>query len=494
MPAAFFLLFNFSVSTVKILFLSRAVYFSFLILLFLLLRHLSLGKFFRPIIGGISSILFIHGIVQKFILFPFYLKNINPEGSFYSDAFFLRIKSGRIFSLFALPTLYAIVCVVLIVFCLHFLLESNRKKVQISWGVLLTGGLFNLILTESFGGVVLLAGGIVVYFLLAGILKLKFLVPSVMVLSLFLFITIGLRFGEAQKLEPITLRFSNWVQATRIIAAYPFGGIGLGNYENVISSFTRSEEAKSIYAHNFFLQFTAETGIMISAILLLFPVIAWRKLKPYQDQDPRAKKEKIVYYTVLLVLLLYNVIDIGFYFFTAGVVGAIVLSQVYPYSDSNPLSNRAKFPAAGIAVTLLLFVFVSFLMIVETLSDSSRKKADFLLSQKDFQVAETNYKASLKFNPFNYKSMIGCAYLYVLTGRDAQAEPLLDQALRQCPDSGFAHFLKSRMEFKHNRFFTCYYHALEAYNANKMNNRYRGWSEFIKKNLENDLRGRGGAR
>ncbi|MCP5045550.1 MAG: O-antigen ligase family protein, partial [bacterium] len=205
-------------------------------------------------------IVFLYGIMQKFVLFPIYLSRISPEDNFYTQAFITRIKGGRIFSIFPLPTLYAIICTVLILFIFHYMISASKTgKERFLWGTLLLAGLVNLILTQSFGGVLYLTAGGLVYLLVSGILKVKYLVPVIMVLSLFLSITIGLRFSEIRELEPIKFRYSNWKQAARIIEANPLWGAGLGNYEAKIARYTRPGEARSIYAHNFFLQFTAET-------------------------------------------------------------------------------------------------------------------------------------------------------------------------------------------------------------------------------------------
>lgn len=115
-----FLFLNFSVSSVKILFVSRLTYFFFLVFLFLFLRRYNLEKVLRLTVAGTSAIIFIYGILQKFVLFPIYLKTISPQEDFYTQAMITRIKGGRIFSIFPLPTLYAIICTVLILFIFTF--------------------------------------------------------------------------------------------------------------------------------------------------------------------------------------------------------------------------------------------------------------------------------------------------------------------------------------------------------------------------------------
>ena len=489
LPAAFFLLVNFAVSPVKVLFFSSFIYFSFLSLLFLLLRRFSLDRLLPPIVGGISFILFLYGIIQKFILFPYYLNQITPGDNFYSQALVTRIKSGRIFSLFALPTLYAIICTVLIIFIFHYFLTAVDKKIKAFWALLLAAGLFNLLLTQSFGGVLYFSIGILLYLLLSGILKFKYLVPILMGLSLFLFITIALRFSEAKEFEPIKLRWSNWTQAGRIIESSPFWGVGLGNYEAKISYYTLSSEAKSMYAHNFFLQFPAETGLIIPCVLLLFILVRRKKLKPENY------KEKIVYISVLLVLLFYNTIDIGLYFFSAGIAAAIALSQVYPHrerqlqpnTEAQPLiKNHEKIkPWKDTKLKMMMtgFAVLCFLMVIEAISQNHRETADFLYAQNDYENARLYYQKSFKINPFNYNSLAKYGEIRFRSNNHREAEKYLDKALKLYPDLSLANYLKSRIRFENKNLFTSYYYAAAAYYKNKLNSQYKRWFQFMKKNL-----------
>jgi len=474
LPAAFFLLVNFAVSPVKILFFSRLIYFSLLFLLFLFLRRFSLDKILPPIIGGVSFILFFYGIIQKFVLFPYYLSQITPGDNFYSQALVTRIKSGRIFSLFVLPTLYAIICTVLIIFIFHYFLTSTNKKIKAFWTLLLAAGLFNLLLTQSFGGVLYLSMGILLYLLFSGILKFRYLVPVLMALSLFLFIIIVLRFSEAKEFEPVKLRLSNWEQAGRIIKSAPFWGVGLGNYEAKISYYTLSSEAKSIYAHNFFLQFLAETGFIIPCVLLLFLLISGKKLKPTDY------KKKIVYISVFLVVLFYNVIDIGFYFFSAGITAAIALSQVYPQKGEKIMPRediRLKMMVIGLALLCLL-------MLGENISQNHRKTADFFYSQKDYENARQYYRKSFKINPFNYNSLVKYAEINFRFNNLWEAEKYLDKALKLYPDLALANYLKSQIRFKRQNLFESYYYSAAAYDKYKLNAQYKQWFEFMRQNLE----------
>ncbi|MCP4219740.1 MAG: hypothetical protein GY765_34220 [bacterium] len=482
---AFFFAVNFAVSSTKSLFAGRLIYFSFLVLLFFLLRHIDLGRILKTAIAGTASIIFIYGILQKFVLFPRYLEIILPGKSFYSHALIARIKSGRIFAIFTLPTLYAIVCTVFILFILHYLLTAPRKQ-KFFWAGLLVLGLINLALTQSFGGILYLSVGMPLYLIAGGIIRLKYLGPVFMILTLFLSLIIALRFAETKKLAPIKLRFSNWTQAARVIESSPFLGVGLGNYESDISAFVHKGEAKSIYAHNFFLQFTAESGIIIPFFLLILLFFSRKKLKSRIDPE---NKEKILYIAVFAVLVVYNIIDIGFYYFPAGITGAIVLSQLYRRTSAIPDTGGGAPNGRAVSLLTAALLLLAIPMVLQHMSDNYGRDADFLINQRQLEDAEAKYKKSISFNPFNFRSMMGCANLYLSTGNYREAETYVDKALDIYPHSSFAHYQKSRVLLGKRQFAGALFHAARAHRENPEKDHYRTYYTNIKEQLEKQIRG-----
>lgn len=431
--------------------------------------------------AGVSFIVFSYGIFQKFVLFPLYLRNITPGDNVYSQALIARIESGRIFSIFTLPTLYAIVCAVFIIFIFHYFLKSNTLKHRVAWAFLLVLGLFNLVLTQSFGGLVYFSVGVVVYLLLSGILKFRHLAPILMIFTLFFSVTIALRYSEAKKMEPVKLRISNWHQAVRAIQSSPFWGVGLGNYESQVSYFTRSREAKSIYAHNFILQFIAETGVFIPFFLLLLLILSWKRLKPPAPLVAEGKQagETVMYISVFSVLVVYNLIDIGFYFFVAGLMGVVMLSQIYPAAGKNKTAFR---------LNMVILVLLSILLGVESASENYRAEAEVLRSQNQLADAGIKYKKSVAINPFNFKSLSGLALLELSSKNREEGELYLDRVLALYPDSSTGHYLKSRAQLEGGHLFSAFYHAARAHEKNRIEKRYRDWYRRLKKNLESYLK------
>lgn len=472
-PAAFFLVLNFSISSVKTFFFYSVIYFLFLFFLFFFLRKFDLSKILKFTIGGISAIIFLYGIIQKFILFPIYLNALGSGDSIYSKVFIGKIKSGRIFSIFTLPTLYAIVCGIFLIFIFHYLLHSPRRTF---WGVLLFLGLVNLVLTQSFGGLIYLSFGVLIYLFLYRILSFKYLAPMVMVLSLFFFIVAGLRFSEVKELEPIKLRVSHWKQAIRIIRTSPLWGIGLGNYQAQISYYINPHEARSIYSHNFFLQFLAESGLLFPSILFFILLLSLKKIKPIESRD------KVLYISSLFILFFYNLLDIGFYFFTAGLITVIILSQLYPYRANHNKKSQLKFKL-NLAVLLLLGTLLG----IQAFSESYRQSGDLSLNQGEFENSRVHYQKSLFFNPFNHRSLVGLAHIHFNNGNSQECESYLVRALNLFPEAAYANYLTSELFFQKECYFKSLFHANVAFRKNRLSKKYRNWYRFIKNNLQQRL-------
>jgi len=467
LPAAFFLLVGFSLSQVKTLFVSRLVYFLLFLFLFQLLRRFDLYAMLRPAIAGVAAIIFSYGIVQKFVLFPYYLENIRPESNYYAHALITRIRSGRVFSLFSLPTLYAIVCAILLIFLLYFFIRSSRRLL---WGILLGMGILNLILTQSFGGLVYLSAGILLLLLLTGILKKKYLPPLVMVLSLLFFVVMGLRFSELKRLEPLVLRVSNWNQAARMIGESPLLGVGLGNYEARVSYHIRPGEARSIYAHNFVLQFLAETGVLLPLVML--PVLIFGRRR----WIPPPGEHRSLYAAAATILVVYNAIDIGFYFFSAALAGVVILSQLFP------AGKRRRLALNGVSAALC-----TGLLLIQSLSTGHQQRGHFLLSQNDLSGAQRHYRSSLGLDPFNHRSWVGLAQIQFNRGRLEESEVHLERALALYPDLAYANHLLSQVLYRKGRFLSALYHARLAMRKQNTSRAYGEWYRVIEKGIRGVL-------
>jgi len=461
---------NFAVCEVKPLFFTRLVYFLFLFSLASCCRRFRLEKILKPISGGIALIVFLYGIVQKLIIFPAILAQELPGSSFYARSLRARVTSGRIFAIFPLSTLYAMVCGLLLIFIVHFLLRSRRGWGQAFWALLFLLGAANLVLTQSFGGILFFTAGVLFYLFVSQVFKAKYLAPLLMLLTLVLSIVTALRFSEARELAPARLRFANWRQAGRVIASAPLLGVGLGNYEAAVSGQVLPGEPPSIYAHNSFLQFVAESGL---PLFLLLAVMAGPFLGKALARF--LQPENALFAAACIVVIFFSLFDVGIYFFAAGASFAVLFSQIVP--TAKPAGARQLIMAALLAAVLL----------TEATATGRQRSGDLWLSQGDLALAEAGYRGALALNPFSYRARLGLAHIAWQKNDLAGAERHFAAVLSIFPGQPFANFRLSQAAQRRGAHLTALLHARRAAVANKLNADYRKWYEHLKSNLARQL-------
>ncbi len=461
---------NFFASETKYLFFLRLAYFLFLFYLFVICSRFRLEKMLKLLSGGVALIIFVYGILQKFILFPWILERIDSGPSFYSHALRVRITSGRIFAIFPLPTLYAMICGLMLIFIVHYLLHARLGAEKVFWSILLFLGACNLVLTQSFGGILFFTAGIMFYLFASRVFKVKYLAPLLMVLALVLFLVIALRFSEAREMAPAKLRFSNWQQAGRVIASAPVLGVGLGNYETAVAPHVRPGEPASIYAHNFFLQLAAETGLPLFLLLIVICLPFVKKGIP-----GFLKPENALFASACILILFFNMFDVGSFFIVPGISFVVMFSQV------------AKTEGPSRPYYFIIAVLLAVLLLADASAVDRQRSADFWLSRQDLARAEAGYRSALTLNPFSYRTWLGLAHIAWQRNDFPEAERLFRKVLGIFPGQAFANFRLSQAAQRRGAYLTALLHARRAANANKLNKEYRKWHEYIKSNLAKQL-------
>jgi tetratricopeptide (TPR) repeat protein len=447
----------------------RLAYFSLLVALFFLLRHFRLKKILAPVSGGVALIVFLYGIIQKYFLFPWILGQVDPGSSFYEQSLRGRVASGRIFAIFPLPTLYAMVCGLLLIFIIHYFYHA-RGNSRIFWFVLLLLGEFNLFLTQSFGGILFFTAGVLFYLFSARIFKIKYLAPLLMVLALVLFLVTALRFSEARELAPAKLRFVNWLQAGRVLAAAPLLGVGLGNYEVAVPPHVFVHEPASIYAHNFFLQLAAETGIPLFVLLI---IISFPFLK--KSLENFLRPENALFAAACILILFFNLFDVGNYFFAAAVSFVVVFSQIAG------VDTPAR-PRQFIVVALL-----ACLLLANEAGASQQQTGDLWLSRRHLSQAEACYRRALAFNPFAYRAWLGLAHVSWRKNEPGETERILKKVLGIHPNQAYANYLLSVAAQRRGAYLTMLFYARRAAECDKKNKEYQRWHELIQGNFAKQL-------
>jgi hypothetical protein len=285
---------------------------------------------------------------------------------------------------------------------------------------------------------------------------------------------IGLRFSEAKELKPVKLRITSWNQSLRILQDHPFTGVGMGNFGPRLPKYIKPHEATSKYVHNFYLQLLTETGIFFF-VFVLFVLFGFLRKIDFKNPDP----EKSVYFSILISILIYNIIDIGLYFFSAGLIFVLALSQI-PFKTS---SNK-QIP---LIITIIPLILFSAFLFINFRSESLQQEGQLYLDSKKSEQAIPIYTKSLAYFPRNFQALYEVAISYYRMKNFSQAEYFIDKTLRINPLLPSANYLKSILLLKKNEITSALVFASKANKLYPIKEKYKVYYEQLKKNIEDRI-------
>ncbi|MGQ9619308.1 MAG: O-antigen ligase family protein [Candidatus Aminicenantia bacterium] len=269
---------------------------------------------------------------------------------------------------------------------------EKKFKLKIFYYSMTVLSLILMVFTKSFGGILGFLAGFFLLMFLIGKRDLRILL-IILTISVSIFSTIVyLRIETLETKNPLTLRLLNWNLAMRVISQHPFFGVGLGNYPSFSLQLAKKRTEATKYAHSFFLQLTAETGILC-ALLLFIVIFEWFR--------KRVKLISIDYceagvWSAILSLLIYNLIDIGIYFESFGILTVILISYLSNRNDYFEIRRLGKIIFSS-ALTIMI-IFSCWVYITEDLI----QKVSFEMGG-DLSLAERHLIFTRKINPFNPK-------------------------------------------------------------------------------------------
>ncbi len=405
-----------------------------------------------------------------YILFPKnypILKSISQSDTNFTGILLKQLKYKRLKSLFSLPTEFSFFIIIILPFLLYFLYKKKVNKTITTFTIVSV--LITLILTKSFGAIVGLTFLLLALFIFYPMNK---EIKEKAAVSLFFIIfSIGtlisyFRSGELMNLTPLKLRLIHWVVAIKEFFHSPFYGVGLGNFGPYSSFFIKPGDPQSKFVHNFFLQILAETGligIIIVAIILFYIYKLIKNLKKdYFD---------IAILSSVLVILSYNLIDIGIYFISIGILFSIVLGLIIKNGEKTVKAEKWQKYSLILILLLILPVFYSNYL-------SSKAKAFWYIDKENsFKLSK---KASEIF-PYNTVSKsIECNY-YIYRMEKENLKKCSDELFSLDPISITSYKIKIVSEIMNKN----YYEALSIIDFVKQNYKNTKYFESIEKKMEN---------
>jgi len=254
----------------------------------------------------------VSNLYFKFIFFTFSLFSLIAIYIYISKDFFMFFKhqgTGDTFTALnyahnASGSVYAVVSIFLIV----FFLREQKRKLKILYAIMLVLCLVGLLLTKSRGSYVGFVVGalVILWFNFRSIKKFIISILTIIIISIpLIFVSDAFKrimqifnFKEAN----ISWRFVLWERALYMFRQSPIFGIGFGRfndvdflgnlndfsfeklhvfigYPKIVSFFMETKyDFSNAHAHNSYLQYLAETGIVGLGLLIFFWVFVFKKI------------------------------------------------------------------------------------------------------------------------------------------------------------------------------------------------------------------------
>lgn len=221
--------------------------------------------------------------------------------------------TGRPFSTFGHPNGFGFYCAIVTAMLFSVILRSDdglKRKVAAGLSFL---GVIGVLSSDSRGAWMALAA-VVVILTLVGYLRARYLLIGIVLALLIMYALSALNpagFSHASEFgdETIGTRMQLWRAATVMFFSHPLTGIGWMNFSARLPSFVDWRFFPTDHAHNIYLSFLAETGV-IGFLLFFVPiaVVLGRAAK-----SCRSSTASLAGFLGLTVFLVHGMVDLTFY-------------------------------------------------------------------------------------------------------------------------------------------------------------------------------------
>lgn len=355
----------------------------------------------------------LYSVYQKFWSFPELEALWREKKLSLDDAYLPRIRSGRVFSTFMLPSHLAGFLAAVLPCFLLLIRESRKKATRLLSlaGLLLV--LYVLFLTKSYGGWVALGGAALLYFVSFGRVR-KLYLAGILLAVIFLLFSVYLSrgtspfdFGSID--SSFAARARNVSAALGAIKESPVVGFGYGTFGLIYPRTMQKGDNETHYVHNSYLQFAAELGIgggvLLAGMALLYNLYYFSR-KRTSERSRVAVAD--VFFIGANVSWIHNLFDFSIYLPEMGALGFLLagLSLRFPErpNEARPALRPLFLPVGRVCLIVLLagaFVY----------SYASFRSAQFLAKAREQEagsredVALASAYHACAWNPWSEKAM-----------------------------------------------------------------------------------------
>ncbi|MEK3733242.1 O-antigen ligase family protein [Paenibacillus sp. FSL M8-0334] len=256
----------------------------------------------------------------------------------------------------------------------------------------------------------------------------------------------NINFNQHSVLE----RFTFYKDAMKVLADYPIIGAGGGAWASLYEQY-QNNPYTSRQAHNFFLQYLIEVGVLGFLVFMAFIIfIFYKYIRGYVQKDTDGKNSHFLYLIIVLSILLHSILDFNLSYVFMGILVFLGLAGMAAAMDSRPVKKwtlpesaaRGAFSAVvGIGAIIVLITSIRYVQAADAAMDARRLAQT---SNSSFEEIKAPLDKDLSIRSSHPDSVLLLSSLYYTGYRQTQEEgfynlavDLLNRALEDEPYNKF---------------------------------------------------------
>ncbi|MEX3620163.1 O-antigen ligase family protein [Paenibacillus glucanolyticus] len=251
----------------------------------------------------------------------------------------------------------------------------------------------------------------------------------------------NINFNQHSVLE----RFTFYKDAMKVLADYPIIGAGGGAWASLYEQY-QNNPYTSTQAHNFFLQYLIEVGLIGFLVFMLFILyIFYKYIRGYVQTDDEGRNSHFLYLILVLSILIHSILDFNMSYVFMGILVFFGLGGMASVMDSKPIQKwnmqdstaRNIYTAVvGLASVIVLITSIRYVQAAEAGLEARR----VVQVSTSFEEIKAPIDKDLNIRPSHQESVLLLNSLYQSLYQQSQNEAffqssvnLLNQALEDEP-------------------------------------------------------------
>ncbi|MFC7679256.1 O-antigen ligase family protein [Paenibacillus sp. GCM10028914] len=255
----------------------------------------------------------------------------------------------------------------------------------------------------------------------------------------------NINFNQHSVLE----RFTFYKDAMKVVADYPIFGAGGGAWASLYEQY-QNNPYTSRQAHNFFLQYLIEVGIVGFLVFMSFILfIFFKYIRGYIKADEEGRNSHFLYLIIVLSILMHSILDFNMSYVFMGILVFLGLGGMAAVMESKPLTKwkmkdstaRGVYSAiVGIGAVVVLITSIRYIQA----SDAALEARKVAQTSQSFEEIKEPLDKDLSIRPSHPDSVLLLSSLY-------------HSAYKQTQDEGFYNLSvellnKARKDEPYNKF------------------------------------------